>query len=281
MIMIGAAVLSFDSSAKIGDQPIIKVNNRVITVDEFKRLSQIDVFEASLSENQKKEIVDNVIFFELAVQEAKKRGYANLDSVKDELNIALYKSYFNSDIRPQIDRVQPNSKQIEQEYSNYPVVDSSHIFVAVPADASGEQRIQSKQKIDQIHQALIAKTGEAREALFQEMAREFSSDPSKERGGRLGYLGADQALPHYYAIIKNLSEGEVSKPFASVFGWHLALAHRKLPAQDMGPTYAEFLASKLRGEEGLRKIQEAAATLRKNAKVEVNDTLLKNVSATQ
>jgi parvulin-like peptidyl-prolyl isomerase len=269
-------LFSLASGAKIAAQPLIKVNNRVITVDEFNRMSQLDVFKAQLSKSDKQELVDNVIFFELAVQEAKKRGYSKLDSVQDEVNIALFKSYFNKDIRPQVQAIKVTLQQIEKEYGVMPIIDTSHILIPSPVSATPEAKGAAKATADRIYNSIKSKNGKAAQAsAFAELAKKHSTDPSSEKGGRLGYLGADQALPHYYNAVKKLNTGDISEPFPSVYGWHLAMAHRKLPSKDMGPVYRAFLETKIRTDEGIRVMKLQAQKLRKNAKVSVERKLLK------
>lgn len=274
LIVISILLFSLASPAKIAAQPLIKVNNRVITVDEFKRMSQMDVFQAQLSKKDRQELVDNVIFFELAVQEAKKQGFTQLDSVQDEMNIALFKAYFNSQIHPKVQQINVSDKLIDAEYKSMPIVDSSHIFIPVSVAATPAAKAQAKAIIDSIYNTIMSKGAGDREKTFVEMAKKHSADPSSTNGGRLGFLGGDQALPHYYNVIRSLKVGQVSETFVSTYGWHLAMSHKQLPSKDMGPVYRGFLETKIRTAAGVKVMKEEADKLRKNAKVSVDTALL-------
>ena len=57
---------------------------------------------------------------------------------------------------------------------------------------------------------------------FGELARFHSDDTaSAVRGGDLGWLNPGETTPGFEAIMDGLSEGELSEPFKSPWGWHL------------------------------------------------------------
>jgi len=58
---------------------------------------------------------------------------------------------------------------------------------------------------------------------FKEAAKKYSSDTySKNVGGELGYVSKKMVVPGFWEGIKNLKVGEISKPFKSKFGYHIA-----------------------------------------------------------
>lgn len=61
---------------------------------------------------------------------------------------------------------------------------------------------------------------EGRES-FENCARLYSSCPSGQKGGDLGYFGRGQMVPQFEAVAFSLPVGEVSKPVWTQFGWHL------------------------------------------------------------
>ena len=57
---------------------------------------------------------------------------------------------------------------------------------------------------------------------FGELARFHSDDTaSAVRGGDLGWLNPGEAAPDFEAVMNGLSEGELSEPFKSSWGWHI------------------------------------------------------------
>ncbi|MDO9623875.1 MAG: SurA N-terminal domain-containing protein [Pseudomonas sp.] len=90
---------------------------------------------------------------------------------------------------------------------------AAHILVEVSALLDDEQ---AKAKIDEAQQRL--QQGED----FAALAKEFSDDPgSAANGGDLGYAGPGVYDPVFEEALYALSEGEVSAPVRSDFGWHL------------------------------------------------------------
>ena len=57
---------------------------------------------------------------------------------------------------------------------------------------------------------------------FADLANEFSEDPgSKIKGGDLGWAAPGTFVPEFERVMESLSDGEISEPFKSEFGWHL------------------------------------------------------------
>jgi len=58
---------------------------------------------------------------------------------------------------------------------------------------------------------------------FEAIATVVSEDPgSATNGGDLGWNGPDTFVPEFQAVVKSLEIGELSEPFRSPFGWHIA-----------------------------------------------------------
>ncbi len=59
---------------------------------------------------------------------------------------------------------------------------------------------------------------------FKEAAKKYSDDMyTKNKGGELGYVTKNMVVPGFWNGIKNLKVGELSKPFKSKFGYHIAI----------------------------------------------------------
>ena len=90
---------------------------------------------------------------------------------------------------------------------------AAHILIETGAELSDDE---AKAKIDEI--AARLKAGEE----FAAVAKEVSQDPgSANEGGDLGFAGPGVYDPAFEDALYALSEGQVSAPVKSEFGWHI------------------------------------------------------------
>lgn len=81
--------------------------------------------------------------------------------------------------------------------------------------------ILSEAKAEEMLQGFMEKIL-AGEADFADLAKEHSEDGTKARGGDLGWSDPGRYDPAFRDTLARLKKGELSKPFRSSFGWHLA-----------------------------------------------------------
>ena len=66
---------------------------------------------------------------------------------------------------------------------------------------------------------------------FEDLAKQYSLDGSKEYGGDLGYFTAPEMVPEFSKAAFALKPGELSAPVKTDFGWHIIrLEDRKMGA---------------------------------------------------
>ena len=142
-----------------------------------------------------------------------------------------------------------------------------HILIRTSADVSDddarETLLQLRQRVEQ---------GEN----FADLANEYSEDPgSKIRGGDLGWSNPGMFVPEFERVMSSLSDGELSEPFKSQFGWHLmqVLERRQINMSD------SIMEAKARQAIRQRKIDEELRLwlrkMRDEAYVEYIDASLK------
>ena len=56
---------------------------------------------------------------------------------------------------------------------------------------------------------------------FEELARKYSTCPSKKRGGNLGEFTKNDMVPEFWKACTKLKIGEISQPIKSEFGYHV------------------------------------------------------------
>lgn len=89
----------------------------------------------------------------------------------------------------------------------------AHILIAFEADSAQAKRTHTR--ADSIR-ALIVKG-----RPFEEAARQFSDDPSGQRGGDLGLFGPGDMVPEFEAVAFSLKPNEMSQPVRTRYGYHI------------------------------------------------------------
>lgn len=56
---------------------------------------------------------------------------------------------------------------------------------------------------------------------FADLARDFSTCPSKGKGGDLGWFGPGQMVREFEDAVRRMSSGSVKGPVRTTFGFHL------------------------------------------------------------
>lgn len=131
-------------------------------------------------------------------------------------------------------------------------IQASHIMKTVPRGDS-VLAVRAKEQIDSIYQLVIQP-----DAKFDELARELSDDKgSAMRGGSLGWFGHGAMVkPFEEAVFALQNVGDITKPFESRFGWHIAKLDGKrgtLPYEDV----KDDIKKRVQRDERSKEVQES------------------------
>ena len=120
---------------------------------------------------------------------------------------------------------------------------------------------------------LVANEGEAKSIIaqldkgadFAALAKQHSSDSSKDSGGELGYFGKEDMVPEFSAAAFKLAKGQYTEtPVKTQFGWHVIKVEDRRVAQPSFSEVKEELTDSLARE----AIGERIKQLRAGAKVQ-------------
>lgn len=104
---------------------------------------------------------------------------------------------------------------------------ASHILLKVDPGSSQEQRISYRANAEAILKRI--KNGEK----FEEIAINESDDPSKVKGGDLGYFHAGQTVPEFEEALVKLKVGETSDVVQSLYGYHIIRLTERRPSRQI------------------------------------------------
>ena len=138
-----------------------------------------------------------------------------------------------------------------------------HILKQFPRPRTAEGDAATKARIDSIY-TIVTSSG----ADFAEVAKTESEDPGSARnGGELPWFGSGRMVKEFETVAFALKNGDISKPFASSFGYHIIQridARPVVPIDEARPTILNAIAGDERAMEAdnaqLGKLKAAYGT---------------------
>jgi peptidyl-prolyl cis-trans isomerase C len=205
-------------------------------------------------------VVEYLIERHLLAQYAVKEGVADTEEYKRRLALyqakALRDAYFFQKIRPMV-----TEEEIRKVYDEEAVkLQQTERIRARVIQIATEQ-----EAMDILNRLANGET-------FEDLAKKYSLDGSKEVGGDLGYFTAEDMVPEFSKAAFALKVGEVSQPVKTDLGWYIIrVDDRKQgaaqPYDQVKPAIRNVLLR--------RKVGEVMEKLRAASKVEIVDPDLK------
>ncbi len=130
----------------------------------------------------------------------------------------------------------------------------AHVFISIPPNATAQDSIQKKQKIDAAYDKVRNGTP------FESVVREFSEDKgSAGNGGKLPWFGSNRMVPEFIVMTRTLADsGDISAPFTSTYGWHIVMLLGRKP---VGSYDAELAELRNRLDKDIRNKQSEQSVL--------------------
>ncbi len=187
-------------------------------------------------------IRNELLIREVLAQEAVKRGLDRSEEAKNQLLLLRQNFLAELLVADHMEKNPISQEDVRKEYERqirmltgaqqYKI---SGIVLATEADAKAAMA--------------RLKKGER----FEGVAREMSLDPSKQQGGDIGWLLADQIVPLISNVVVNLPKGStVAAPIQTPTGWHVIRLNDTRPY--VAPSFDE---AKERVRQGLMQQQRA------------------------
>ncbi|MGD0229097.1 MAG: peptidyl-prolyl cis-trans isomerase [Syntrophorhabdales bacterium] len=258
-------------SKKQEGKTIVTIDGDRITEQEFN--SELDKIPMNMkmlvaSQSGKRNFLDRLIVQKLLLREAKKENVEKDKEFQDRL------AEFREQLIMQTllsKKVGAGSKFTDEELQKY--------YDAHKEEFKKEREIQTRQivvKTEQEAKELQAKIAKGED--FTELAKRYSLDPSaRANGGDIGYHPKGTLIPQYEeAAFKLTKVGEVSPPVKTQLGYHIIqLEGVKPPAYVSFAEVKDFIRQKMTQEKQTEVVQKYVEDLKKNAKIVVNEDLLK------
>ncbi len=272
LIGLCMALCLFACDKKDEGKVLVTINNDKITMTEFnKELDKIPMNMKMMvaSESGKKNYLDRLIVKKLLLGEAAKM---NIESDKDFQNKVadlkegliietLLKKKLSSDSKLSDEELKKYYEANKEKFKKEREINTRHILMK-----SEEEAKQVKEKLQ---------AGED----FAELAKKYSIDPNaKVTGGEVGFHPKGTLLPEYEAAAFKLTKvGQTSGIVKTQFGYHIIrLEGAKPPAYVSFEEVKDFIKQQLMQERQKEVFEKYIEDLKKNAKININEALLKD-----
>lgn len=266
---IGGLRLAHAAKQPVQSTEVAKVNGTVITLEDLNQKYHQSLQFYQPKTPSKKGLLDDLIKRELGIQEAKKEGLDRSPDVIEAMNTVLFNALVTKHLTKQFEEINVGDEEAKEFYAKNPEIRTSHIFVAVPPNASAAEESKAKEKIQQIYDDHIKNGKES----FAEVAQHWSEGPAASMGGDIDYKMRGTVDPAYYAHAIALKHvGDVSGIVRSQAGFHII----KLTGIHSWDEVDRPTVKRILIEEKQREaFEKYMAQLRANAKVYVHNELIK------
>lgn len=225
---------------------------------QFQAKAMQKPLDQSMMLSMREKVIDSLINRELLLQQSKAKGITtnesdidnSIDQIKRRLEAGQsFESLMEEmgitmeTMRTQVGQASAIQKLLEVEvypqaivsekdsrifFENNPQyfkkpeeVKASHILIQVAPDASDEEKLAAREKIEDIQKKIAAGDD------FANLARQYSEGPSSTNGGDLGYFDRKKMVKPFSDAAFELKPGQVSNIVETRFGFHLIKVYDK------------------------------------------------------
>ncbi len=265
--LLGALLLAAVGCSGAGGKTLAVVNGDVITDTEVsRRMEKLPASYRQALGSDRRRLLEEMVLETLLFQEARKRGLDRDPQVRELLVEAKRQIMIG--------------RLMEQEGQRQGSVTDQEI--AAYYEQNKAQYAQPERW--RVSQILVPTEPQAKEVLerlgkgepFDKVAQAVSQDPSKSKGGDLGYFSRGQLIPEFEEAVFQLKTGQTSGIVKTSLGYHVIYLADHQPAQQRGLSdVKEQIAQDLQSRRGRSRTDRFISELRKQAHVFIRDDELR------
>jgi peptidyl-prolyl cis-trans isomerase C/peptidyl-prolyl cis-trans isomerase D len=201
-----------------GAEVVATVGSKKITLDEFNKKYKEITSQVLSNPPTKRIFLEDLIRYEVGVQEARKRGFEKDPIVQDRINQELYKAFLEKELGNKVEENKVSDAEMKAWYSKNPQIRLSDILIEVKPGATTEQREEARKRASEILEEV-----KKSKRPFEELVRLYSDDTTtKNLGGDVGWQSKITLIPTYYNTANSLKIGEMTSSLVETpFGFHI------------------------------------------------------------
>lgn len=241
------------------------VNGHVISSREVDdRLARMNPMMRQSIGNDRRRVVEQMITEAILFQEAGRRGLGRDSEVRQLLQEARRQILIGrllEGVRQELSGT-VSEGEIAQFYevnrSNFAQAESWRASHILASDSGTAEKALAR-----------VKSGES----FAQVAQEVSTDPSKTRGGDIGFFSQGQVIPEFESACRDLNPGELSKVVKTPLGYHVILLTERRSAREKTlDEVQDQVRQILDGQQSQKKLESFLQQLRSKAQVKIHET---------
>ncbi len=168
-------------------------------------------------------VLDELINQKLLLLEANRNFYEADPEFKAELNRVKESILVSFAIKKAIEKVTVAEEEVKKFYT-----ENMDQFMAGETVNASHILVDSEEKAKEIAEDI--KSGKI---SFEDAAKQYSSCPSKEKGGNLGEFQRGQMVPEFDEACFTMEVGTMSEPIQTQFGYHIIKLNSKSESRIM------------------------------------------------
>ena len=219
MLTIMASVSFSVSFAQKGSDVVATVGAKKITLDEFNKKYTEVTSQVLTNKPSKKVFLEDLIRYEMGLQEAKRRNLDKDPAVADRMNQEMYKAMLEKELGQKVQENKVSENEMKEYYSKNPQIRISDILIEVKPGATSQQKDEARKRANEILSEVLKS-----KRPFAELVRLYSDDvTTKNLGGDVGWQSRLTLVPSYYDAIMKLKINETTPQLIETpFGFHIA-----------------------------------------------------------
>ena len=230
ILLVCSLFLTTISFAQKDTDVVATVGTKKITVGDFnKKYKEVSAQAFSSSAPSKKVFLEDLIRYEMGLQEAKKRGLDKDYLVQDQMNQAMYRGLLERELGQKVQESKVSDDEMKAWYSKNPQIRVSMILIEVKPGATEAQRAEAKKRALEILTEV-----KSSKRPFEELVRLYSDDTTtKNLGGDVGWQSRITLAINYYDTVSKLKLNEVTPNLVELaFGFQIVKLTGKRSYED-------------------------------------------------
>lgn len=199
-----------------GSSVVAVIGTKQITIKELNDKYD-EVVKNTINPPSKEVFLEDLVRYEMGVQEAMKKGLQDDPVVKERMRQEVYKGLIERELGKSVSEIKVTDKEMQDYYKNNPEIRTSHILIQFRPDATPEQKKAARDRAEEIF-AEVKKS----KRPFEELAALYTDDVlSKRTNGDVGWQSNVTLVPPYYQAALKAKVGDIVGLIETQYGYHI------------------------------------------------------------